>query len=99
MKRYKIGLGLLVLGHIACMTIFAAGMAGCQLLDRTFDQTMQRVRDLPPEAPTPGWEGMATNFLYTLLIGATGGAGLYGGVIRPRRIAREKQEPKREQDS
>ncbi|KKN41549.1 hypothetical protein LCGC14_0722050 [marine sediment metagenome] len=31
MLRHKIGIGLLILGHVVCMTIFAIGLTGCSL--------------------------------------------------------------------
>ena len=84
---HKVGV-LTILG----LAIAAYGLLGCSLVEDAFHATMQNVRDLPPEAPTPGWEGILSNFMYTLTIGAVGGGGLYSGVIRPRRIAKEKKE-------
>lgn len=65
--------------------------SGCALLESTFDHTMGNVRDLPPDAPNPTWQVLISDFVYTLLIGATGGTALYAGVIRPRRKAKEAQ--------
>jgi hypothetical protein len=68
-------------------------LAGCSLLEPAFQHTLQGVRDLPPDAPTPGWQDLTGQFVtavLTILGGTVGGSALYGGVIRPRRRAREE---------
>jgi hypothetical protein len=71
-------------------------LAGCSILDPAWTQTMEGIRALPPDAPTPGFAETTGSFItavLTILGGTLGGSALYGGVIRPRRIARENGKP------
>jgi hypothetical protein len=80
-----------IIGTVVAGGVLLTCCLGCSLLEPAFQHTLEGVRQLPPDAATPGWQKLISDFIYTLLVGATGGSALYAGVIRPRRRAREAE--------